>query len=144
MASLSGLVKLGALERLPGDRVQVDAAGYPGARFHRGVFVSPDSFHAFTAAAGMKDVPDVDWSREVVAFVVLDAQTNKLHVAGLRAKGGEVTLSIDWIGIEPFYPQHTPYALAVIHLGKAEKLAFELVSDGRHALDLGSLAVSSE
>jgi hypothetical protein len=145
VASRSGLAKLSALARLPGDRVTVDAAGYPGAKFHRGVFVDPDSFLTFAKAADLKDVPKVDWVREVVAYVVLDAQTNELRIAGLKQQeGGAATLSVQWIGIEPFYADRTPFALAVIHVGRTEQLKFEVVRDGGGTVDLGSQPVSSE
>jgi hypothetical protein len=109
------------------------------------VFQNPDSFKAFADAAGLKEVPQVDWIREVVAFVVLDAQTNKLAVAGLEQDGGTATFSVRWFGIEPFYAGRTPYALAVVRLGMTDRLAFQLVADGSgDKIDLGSVPVSSE
>jgi hypothetical protein len=141
----AGLMKLDALKQLPAGHVQVNASGYPGASFHRGVFQNPDSFRAFADAAGLKEVPKVDWIREVVAFVVLDAQTNKLSVGGLKQDGGTATLSVRWSGIEPFYAGQTPYALAVVRLGQTDRLGFQLVPEGSApAIDLGSVVVSSE
>ena len=141
----AGLMKLDALKQLPAGHITVNAPGYPGASFHRGVFQNPDSFRAFADAAGLKEVPKVEWNHEVVAFVVLDAQTNKLSVGGLKQDGATATFTVEWSGIEPFYAGRTPYALAVVRLGKTERLGFQLVPEGTGgAIDLGSVSVSSE
>ncbi len=143
--SFSGLMKLPGLAALPEDHAFVKTPGYPGSGFRHGVFRNPDSLAAFVKAAGLTKVPAVEWNHEVVAFVVLDAQTNALAVGELTAEGDAGILTVRHSLIEPYYEGATPIALAVVRLGKVERLSFRVVPEGGGAVqELGSVLVSSE
>lgn len=136
----AGLMKLDGLAALPAGHGVQPHAGYPGKGYHYGVFRNPDELAAFLRVADVAALPEVDWIREVVAYVVLDAQTNALDAPRLTAGADRATLTVTVDGIEPFYADRTPFALAVIRLGTIEQLTFQL--DGGR--ELGTIPVSSE
>ncbi|MBZ0236144.1 MAG: hypothetical protein K8M05_27705, partial [Deltaproteobacteria bacterium] len=136
----AGLMKLDGLAALPAGHGVQAHAGYPGKGYHYGVFRNPDELAAFVRVADVAALPEVDWIREVVAYVVLDAQTNALEAPRLTTSGDRATLTVTVDGIEPFYADRTPVALAVVRLGVVEKLSFRI--DG--GPELGTVAVSSE
>jgi hypothetical protein len=135
----SGLIQLAGVGALPAQQF-VGTPGYPGAGFHLGVFRTAAEWQRFAEAAGVTLGP-VDWQTQVVAYVVLDAQTNRLDWKGLAQTGDTAVLTIDWIGIEPYYPDSTPAVLAVVDAGEPDQLRVELTEDRGQGTVLGTIAL---
>jgi hypothetical protein len=123
------LIKLPAIDTLP-TLAALPTPGYPGRGFHMGVFTDPASWARFSAAADIAGFEDIDWREQMVVYVVLDAQTNLLGFDTFDiADDGTATLNIDWIGIEPFYPDSTPAVLTLVDRDGIDAIA--VTSDGR-------------
>lgn len=110
----AGLIKLGALARLPASDSFVAYPGYPGKGFHMGVINDATTFDAVVKTGGWKNLKPIDWHREMAVYLILDAQTNALDFAGYELDGGKATLRVEWSGIEPFYVDSTPAVIAVV------------------------------
>gem|GEM_PF-5542570 len=128
IAVLDGLINLAGVGKLP-NPVVVAAAGHATDRFHLGVFTGLDQWTAFAAAAGVADFADVDWTTQMVVYVVLDAQTNELGFKRFELqRDGHATLHIDWLGIEPYYQDSTPAVLALVARGDLDRIS--VTADG--------------
>jgi hypothetical protein len=136
----AGLIKLPGVKALPAHQQYVGTPGYPGSGFHLGVFRNAADWQTFADAAGITLGP-VDWDRQVVAYLVLDAQTNKLEWKGLAQTGNTAVLTVDWIGIEPYYTDSTPAVLAVLNRAGLDQLRIELTEDHGQGTVLGTIAL---
>ena len=140
-SSWDGLIQLPGVKALPAEQF-VETPGYPGSGFHLGVFHRSDEWERFAAAAGVELGP-TDWDRQVVAYVVLDAQTNRLAWKGLSRTGDTAVLAIEWSGIEPYYPDSTPAVLAVIDRAGTRQIRVELTEDRGRGRLLGTIPLAA-
>jgi hypothetical protein len=143
-ASWNGLVPMASIEGLP---VSMPTPGYPGNGFRVGVFDSPDAWQRFATAARVEGFPgrEIDWIRQRVAYVILDAQTNSLAFNRLGRDGSSGVIVVDWDGIEPFYEDATPAVLVLVDVRNLEQLRFEVsAAEGESPTVLGTIPVSVE
>lgn len=110
----SGLIKLGALARLPKTDTFAATPGYPGKGFHMGTIGDAATLDAVIKAGGWKGFGPIDWGRQRVVYLILDAQTNALEFKSFKVDGSRGTLTVEWSGIEPFYVDATPAVVAVV------------------------------
>lgn len=126
----AGLVARDAVSSLP-KGARRPTPGYPGHGFIMGAFRDRAAWQSFVAAADVRDLPAVDFSRQMVVFAVLDAQTNALSPATWKLdSAGRAVFRFEWSGIEPFYVDRTPATLAVVDKGGVNSIAFATI-DGQ-------------
>lgn len=130
LAQHDGLIKLGALAKLPAPTFK-STPGYPGKGFHLGAFTDQAAWQEFQALAQLS-LPTVDFDSQIVVYAVLDAQTNGLGFDRFSSADGVGTLEITWAGIEPFYKDATPGVFAVVTRGDLTRIAVR--ADGSREL----------
>ena len=114
----AGLLKVSALPSLPTPtRARNPYAS--GSGFHLGVFSNPAQWKACVAAAGQDPFGTaefhIDWTTHMIAFAVLDAQTNRLSFEKWRVDDkGSATMLLKWNLIEPHYHDSTPAVFVVV------------------------------
>jgi hypothetical protein len=129
-AHRSGLIKLGALAKLPATDHFVAFSGYPGKGFHMGTVRDAATFDAVLKAGGWKDLGPIDWNRQMVVYLILDAQTNALAFKSWTLVGkSKARMTVEWAGIEPFYVDSTPAVIAVVGRGSATLIDFVAAGD---------------
>lgn len=133
----SGLIKLAAVKALPSG-VKNPTTGYPGRAFHAGIITDAKTWSTVQAAAGIS-MMNVDFNRQMVAYVILDAQTNSLGYRSWTVSGSTATLTYDWSGIEPFYRGRTPGVFAIVDRGSIKQVSFQ--ASHKNAKPLGSVTV---
>ncbi|HEU5059706.1 MAG TPA: hypothetical protein VFU21_24410 [Kofleriaceae bacterium] len=126
----AGLIPIDALSLLP-KGAQRPTPGYPGHGFSMGVIRDSAGWQSFAAAAKLRDLPAIDFSRQMVVFAVLDAQTNALSQPSWQLQAaGRAVFRFEWSGIEPFYVDRTPATLAVVDRAGVKSIAFS-TTDGQ-------------
>jgi hypothetical protein len=126
----SGLIKLGALAKLPPTDSFVAFSGYPGKGFHMGTVHDAATFEAIIKAGGWKNLGPVDWNRQMVVYLIFDAQTNALTFKSWTVVGkSKARMTVDWDGIEPFYVDSTPAVIAVVPRGTATLIEFAAAAE---------------
>jgi hypothetical protein len=133
----AGLLWNRAVSLLPvGARSPV--SGDPGRGFLLGVVEDEATWRAFVAAAELRDLPAVDFARELVVFTVLDARTSALSPPTWRLDdSGRAVFSFAVGGAEPENPDAAPAALAVVERAGVRTIAFRTLA----GQELGRLAV---
>jgi len=141
----SGLLFKDTVEVLP-NRVEKKL---PQGPFVGGFVGDAKSFDRFLEVLGKaKAKPDpfwaewkksVNWEKEVVAFVVLKAQTNRLTFASCEPGKGSATLAVKWSGIEPFYVEAFPAVFVRVERGDNQRIKFR-IDDA----ELGEVAIKKE
>jgi len=123
--SRSTLINIASLAKLPKSDKFAAVPGYPGKGFHMGVINDAMTFDALAKAGRLKSFAPIDWHRQMVVYLVLDAQTNSLDFSSWAVDGkGIGTLSVEWSGIEPFYQDATPAVIAVVDRNVANSINF--------------------
>ena len=133
--SFAGLVSLDAARSLPKGTTTLDVRGYPGSKFHYGAFDSQKKWDAFAKHFVAKGKVNIDWNKQAIAFVVLDAQTNALGNVKFAKRKQTGVISFEWDGIEPYYLNSTPAVLMVIDRAGLKTLEF------RHHKLLGTVTL---
>lgn len=96
-----------------------------GAEFHVGVIDNQADWDPIAAALSVDGA--IDWSTQAVAYVILAEHTNALNLKGVTVDAkGRATVNVEWIGIEPFYPDHVPMVFTVIDRGQAAGIDFAI------------------
>lgn len=128
---IDGLIQLAAVKALPAHDTS-PSAGYPGRGFHFGAMKTQRDWQTFATAAGITSPLAIDWSKQMVVYLVLDAQTNQLLFERVSIDPtGNATLQFRWIGIEPYYRSQTPAVMAVVDRAGITKLTFQAVNARR-------------
>ena len=110
------ILPVAARRGLPGD---------PGRGFLLGRVSDQSTWRAFAAAAELRDLPEVDFAREMVVFAVLDARTSALSPAAWRLDAeGRAVFSFAVGGAEPENPDAAPATLAVVERAGVRSIAF--------------------
>jgi len=113
-------------------------SGAPGHGYLLGTIQDPDRWHAFAAAAELRDLPALDFGRHMVVFAVLDAHTSALSPATWKLdSAGRAVFTFAEAGSEPDDPDSSPGTLAVIDRAGVKSIAFRTL-DGQ---DLGTVAL---
>ncbi len=118
-----GLIALEGVAQLPAhETIAVD--NDPGKAFHVGTITDEEAWAQFASSAGITGLRAIDWEGQVVVFTILDAQTNALSATSWGIEGTTGRFTVEWSGIEPFYADSTPGALAVVERGSLSEVEF--------------------
>ena len=107
-----GLVALPAIAALP-EHTVIPYAGYPGSSFYLGAVVDDADWQNFASAALVENAPSIAGGQAVL-FAVFDARTNTLAPNKVERRDDTLIYTLDWDGIEPYYTNQTPAALALV------------------------------
>lgn len=106
----------------------------PNGPFSCGVITDAKTFASLTQTLSKgtgKPAPhwadwekNIDWKKEVVAYVILNLQTNRLTYASCEPCKGGSTLTVRWSGIEPFYNDAYPAVFTRVPRLELQRMKF--------------------
>jgi len=123
LAELSGLINSAAVD----DSISPTKFRIHPSEFAVGAITDKKTWETFAANAGLPKDGGVDWDRQVVLYVILEENTNRLRFAEWnKPQNGQGELVFFWDGIEPFYKDSYPALVHVVDKANLQSVQFSI------------------